>query len=56
MMWATRVLLVGILAVAAISLISIAISFASTYLAALVVLCTVGKWVYSQIGSSDKRS
>lgn len=57
MMWAARILLVGVLAVAAISLIATAIVFAAPYIAALVVLLAVGAIIYRLIedDSTPKR-
>lgn len=48
MMWAARILLVGILALATISLLASAIAFAAPYLAAIVVLWFLG-WVILRV-------
>lgn len=53
MMWAARILLVGILAVAAISLIATAIVFAAPYLAALIVVLAVGAIIYRLLGTDS---
>ena len=46
MTWIARILLVGVLAIAAIVLISTAIAFAAPYLAALLVLAAVGRYLF----------
>jgi hypothetical protein len=43
MNWAARILLVGILAIASISMLGAAIAIAAPYIAALIVLWGVGK-------------
>lgn len=54
MNWAARILLIGVLALAAISLISAAIVFAAPYLAALTVLILVGKALWNALESSPE--
>lgn len=45
MMWAARILLVGILAIASITILGSAIAFAAPYIAALLVLWGIGKLI-----------
>lgn len=47
MMWAARILLVGILAIATVSLLASAIAFASPYIAAIIVMWVIGKALLS---------
>jgi hypothetical protein len=48
-----RILLVGVLAIAAITLLSAAIHFAAPYLAALVVLGLIGGVLFARLGQDD---
>lgn len=53
MSWAARILLVGILVITIISLISVAITFAAPYLAAIIVLFVAGKWLMNTLDRKD---
>lgn len=55
MTWAARILLVGVLALAAISVLSAAIAFAAPYLAAVLVLFVVGTWLLRKLDTEDSQ-
>jgi hypothetical protein len=54
-MWAARILLLGILALAAIAILSQAIVFAAPYLAALIVLSVAGIVIYAILEDSEPK-
>jgi F0F1-type ATP synthase assembly protein I len=54
-MWAARILLVGILAIASISIVGTAIAMASPYIAALLVLWTIGWVIYKIIPTGSSK-
>lgn len=53
MIWLARVLLIGILALASISLLGAAIAFAAPYLAAIIVLWLIGAGLWKMVGNKD---
>lgn len=53
MNWIVRILLVGILATAMVSLLAMAISFAAHYIATIIIVFVIGRWLYSKIDLPD---
>lgn len=56
MAWLTRILLVGILVFAALHLLTMAVIFAAPYVAALLILFVIGKFLLGMINDNAKQT